>query len=277
MLENFMAAYGYSILMGVAGLIVALILASWAGKAVRGTLSRSPYLDPTTVPLLAQTIRVAIIVLAAIVVLDEIGVDVASLIAALGIFGFAVAIGLRPTSTNFFAGIMLLILKPYRVSEYIEGERVSGVVESLHVFHTVVVTDEGTYVTVPNVAMWSRSIKNFSRPRARRMEIDLVVGRELPFTEIASGIDQIIRSEPDHESGIDPQITVVETAEDSITIRAAIWCDAELSWEVRKTLEEKLREGLTAAGVTVSKIQAPKKAAPKRRTTRPSPPADEDV
>ena len=211
------------------------------------------------------------------VVLDEVGVDVASLIAALGIFGFAVAIGLRPTSTNFFAGIMLLVLKPYRVGEYIEGERVTGLVEALHVFHTVVVTAEGTYVTVPNVAMWSRSIKNFSRPRAIRIEIDAVIGRQLPFSEIASIMDHILRAEPNHEAGIAPQITVVETSKNSITIRAAIWVNAELSWDIRAALKEKLREGITAAGATVSKIQAPKKAAPKKRTTKSVPAADNDV
>jgi len=275
MLENFWATHGYSILLGVGVLIAAWIVASWATKAIRSKLSQRNDFDATTISVIALTLRTAIIVLAAMVVLDQIGVDIASLIAALGVIGFAVAIGMRPTSTNFFAGIMLFFLKPYRVGEYIEGERVTGVVEQLHFFHTVIVTADGTYVSVPNQAMWAKSIKNFSRARAIRVELDVAIEAQLPYGEIAPVIDRILRAEPNRKKDIDPHIITIETAENSMSIRAAIWCDADLSWKVRTDLTEKLRDGITAAGVPVTKIEAPIKETPKK-TTKSASSGDDD-
>jgi small-conductance mechanosensitive channel len=63
------------------------------------------------------------------------------------------------------AGIVILVLRPYQAGEYVDGERVEGIIESVSVFHTVVVTTEGVSAAIPNAAMWSRSILNLSRHR----------------------------------------------------------------------------------------------------------------
>jgi len=151
-----------------------------------------------------------------------------------------------------------------------KGERVTGLVESLHVFHTVIVTAEGTFVSVPNGAMWAKSIKNFSRARPVRVELDIVVELQLSFREIAAVIDGILRAEPNRKAGVETHITIVATKENSMTIRAADWYDAEYALKNRTSLSAKLREGITAAGATVIKIEAPKKEKPKKKAAAAS-------
>jgi small conductance mechanosensitive channel len=276
MLDKFVTNYGYSPLIGIILLIVVWILASWADRALRRMFSKRELFDPLVARFLAFGVRIAILVFASMLLLDEFGLDIATFIAALSILGFAVAIGLRQTTHNFFTGFIMSILKPYEVGDYIEGERITGVVEEIHLYHTVVATGDGTFVSVPNGAMWSKSIKNFSRPRPVRVALDITVERQRPFAEITPIIDGILRADPNRNTGIVPHIVVGEVLENTLVLRAAIWCDAEHVWDVQSRLTEKLREGITAAGVTVLTIEVPKKTPPKKRVVR-APAVDEDA
>ncbi len=265
MLQTFFANYGYPILWGGTVILAAWFLAKWACALSGKWLVQTKHFDATTAPIAAQVIRFSIIVIVSLVVLDQIGVDMGTLIAALSIFGFAIAIGMRPTSTSFFTGIMLIVLKPYKIGDYIEGERVTGLVESLHVFHTVVVTAEGTYVSVPNGAMWSKSVKNHSRVRPVRVELDIVVEDQLPFREVGAVIDGVLRADPNRKSGFGTHIAITATKDNTMTIQAADWCDAEYAAKIRTRLTEKLRDAIMAAGATVISIEAPKKETPKKK------------
>lgn len=269
MLQNFLVGYGYQILIVLGLLILTLLFANLVHKASLRIFARSKIVDETAAPIVAQVIRLTVFIVVGLIILEHYGVDVTALIAALGIFAFAIAIGLRPTTTNFFSGIMLLGVKPYEVGDYIEGERVAGVVDALHIFHTEITTPEGDYVCVPNSAMWARSIRNYSRPGPVRVELDIVVERQLSFSEVKKVIDSSLRAESERKANIDPLIVVAASLQSSMTIRAAIWCDLENSWEVRQRVTDKLRVDITAAGATVKKIGAPRKTRPKKKTVSP--------
>lgn len=275
MLQNVFATHGPSILMGGFIIISAWFLALWTGKLCQKWFMRTAHFDATTAPIAAQAVRITILVLVSMIVLDEYGVDMGTLIAALSIFGFAVAIGMRPTATNFFTGIMLISLKPFKVGDYIEVEKVTGLVESLHVFHTVIVTEDGNFVSVPNGAVWAKPIKNFSRPRPVRVELHVVVEDQLSFREIAAVIDGILRAEPNRKKGMETHVAIVTTEGNTMTVQACDWCDAEHGAKVRTGLSEKLREGITAAGATVISIEPPKKEKPKKKAAASS--GDDDA
>ena len=276
MLDKFVTNYGHLPLIGLVLLIVIWVLAAWADRAVRKALTRQNLFEPGVARVVGLSLRIAIFAIASVVLLDEFGIDIATFIAALGIFGFALAIGLRQTMHGFFTGMLVSVLKPYEVGDYIESDRVTGVVEDIHMYHTVVVTADGEFVSVPNSSVWSRSIKNLSRARPVRVALDITVERQLPFAEISPTIDRILRSEPYRKAQIDPYIVVGDTLENSMTIETAVWCDAEHAWDAQTSLSGKLQEGITAAGVTVTKIEPPKKVTPKKRVVR-APSGDEEA
>ena len=276
MLDKFVTNYGHLPLIGLVLLIVIWVLAAWADRAVRKALTRQNLFEPGVARVVGLSLRIAIFAIASVVLLDEFGIDIATFIAALGIFGFALAIGLRQTMHGFFTGMPVSVLKPYVVGDYIESDRVTGVVEDIHMYHTVVVTADGEFVSVPNSSVWSRSIKNLSRARPVRVALDITVERQLPFAEISPTIDRILRSEPYRRAQIDPYIVVGDTLENSMTIETAVWCDAEHAWDAQTSLSGKLQEGITAAGVTVTKIEPPKKVTPKKRVVR-APSGDEEA
>lgn len=275
MFNDLFSEYGATVLGGALFLAAAWVFGWWADKILGQMLRKQGKIDPSSASLMARFVRFSILVFAGIVVLQELGVEVASLIAALGIFGFAIAIGLRTTSTNFFTGIMLIALKPYKVGDFIEGERVEGVVESVNLFHTVVITKDGVYVAVPNAAMWARSVSNFSRIRPRCIEIDVTVEHGVPFGELRGLTDDVLKAESMVSAGFEPLIRIIDVKVKTMTIRAAFWCDAEHEHGVRDHVSDTLRTSLTAAGAVVKKISSARKTTPKKKVAPPTaPPSD---
>jgi small conductance mechanosensitive channel len=235
------------------------LLAVWAfalllDRLLRRVLKDSTELDESYIAVIARTTRIVIVTLAGIAVLEELGVEISSLIAALGIFGFAIALGLRTPLANFFTGMMIYILKPYDEGDHIEGERVDGAVESIGAFHTVVVTPDGTHVSVPNSAMWARSIKNFSRPRPFRVDLTVTAGRELPFAELVPMIDKIVRADAVLFKDFPPEVRIVDTTEESLIIRVSAWCAAEEAWAFGDRLKAAIGAAIAGAGGSVKKM-----------------------
>jgi len=272
-IPRILAEYGAHVAGGLLFLLLAWLFARIVDKVLRRVLTERTGLDPSYIRVIARTVRFVIIGVAGIAVLEELGVDISSLIAALGIFGFAIALGLRTSLSNFFTGMMIYILKPYVVGDHVEGERVEGAVDSVGAFHTVVVTGDGTHVSVPNSAMWSRSIKNFSRPNPFRVDMTLTVGRELPFAELRPMIDKIVRADPVFFKAYPPEVRIVDTTAQTIIIRVAAWCAAEEAWAFGDRLKLQIGAALAEAGATVQKMIVVRKRP--RTTQEPkSPPKD---
>ena len=262
MFEQMFADYGEPVLGGALFIGAAWLIARMLSLAINYILAHRLKLDSAIIALLSSIVSISIVVLAAIAVLEEIGVEIASLITALGIFGFAIAIGMRTTTTNFFTGVMIFILQPYKVGDYIEGERVEGVVESISLFHTVVVTDDGTYVAVPNGPMWSRSVQNFSRTRPKRVEIQLILERLNSFEAARALIDQALNTEGTAHSNIPQTIKITDVTEKTTTVLIGFWCEADRTWELRTSLSAKLRKIFVASSIGVVRIGAPRKKRP---------------
>ena len=267
-LERFFITHAYMIVGGAVFLAAIVLFAYWAGRFLRFLLCEHLGLDSQIVNLCVRTFRIAVVLLAVITVLDEFGIEITSLIAALGIVGFAIAIGLRTTTTNFFTGIVLRALKPYEVGDTIEGERVEGVVESMNLFHTVVVNADGVYISVPNGPMWARSIRNLSRVRPRRLDLSVRTGHDPAFSKLQPLIVAVLQADPDRYETYAPLVRIDDVSDDTVTIRAAIWCPSDTLAMARARLRSSLNEALSAAGATVSEITDRKKTAPKKSSAK---------
>lgn len=274
MFENYFSEYGASVVGGAIFLTVACVFAVWIDRVIRHFLVERAKLDAAVATVLARTIRISIWVLAGVAVLEELGVEISSLIAALGIFGFAIAIGFRTTANNFFTGVMIFILKPYKIGDYIDGERVQGIVESMSLFHTVLVTDDGIYTAVPNGSMWARSVKNFSRLRPRRLELDIVTDRSKPYEEFSRVIEKTVSDEAALMHDLVPLIRITEVSETKITIRVSVWCDVQHTWDVTQRFSTSLKQDLQSVGVDVESVNVVKRTI--RRPRRPATAIDSD-
>ncbi len=159
--------YGMDVIAALAILIIGWMIAGWAGNKTRKWLTKSSKVDDTLVPFLSNIVRYVILIFVIIAVLRKFGIQTASIIAVLGTVGLAVGLALQGTLSHFAAGVVLLILRPFKIGEVIDAGGKVGAVEEIGLFATNLKTADGIFVYVPNGSLLGAAITNFSRNATR--------------------------------------------------------------------------------------------------------------
>lgn len=167
-------SYSFSVVGAVALLIAGYVVAGFVERGLFAGLARIRGFDVTLRQFFSKLARYAILVLVVVMVLGQFGVQTASIIAAIGAIGLAIGLALQGTLQNIAAGIMLLVLRPFRVGEDVEIGQVAGKVEEIGLFATRLRAVDGIYILAPNSVLWNQPVRNSSRNRVRRN--DLVIG-----------------------------------------------------------------------------------------------------
>lgn len=157
-------------------LVAGALLARWAARAVAAALAETGRIDETARPALASAARYAVLILAFVAALSQIGVQTASLLAALGAAGLAIGLALQGTLANIAAGIMLLWLRPFRVGDYIEivsATPFAGTVKEIGLFACLLESYDGLFVFAPNSSIWTFPLRNHSRNAGRLVSFNV--------------------------------------------------------------------------------------------------------
>jgi small conductance mechanosensitive channel len=233
-----------------------ILLAGWwiAGRAqylVRRALDRVPRIDDTLKPFLSSSVRYFVIVITFVAVLAEFGVQTTSISAVLGAAGLAIGLALQGTLQNIAAGIMLLVLRPFRVGEYIDAGGVSGTIDAINLFTTDMTTYDGIYRSVPNAELWNRNILNYSRNPTRRLDIPVGIAYEDDVEQaldlLLSHLSQDTRVLPDPG----PQVLVTGLGDSSVDLTLRCWTNRTDFWPLRFELNKKVKLWLDAAGISI--------------------------
>lgn len=165
---------GYNGLLVLVVLITSHVAAKALHRWIYNTNERYERFDETLVPVLCTGASASVYAVALVIILDFFGVNTNSIIALLGAAGLAIALALKDTLSNIAAGMMLLILRPFRSGHFIECGSVVGTISEVGLFTTILETPDGLYISAPNSSLWGAPIKNFTKNGKRRM--DLTVG-----------------------------------------------------------------------------------------------------
>jgi small conductance mechanosensitive channel len=162
------------------------------------------------------------VVLAVLIALEKVDVPVTSLVAGLGITGLILGFGLRDTLSNFAAGLLLLIYRPFRAGEVIEVDGTHGVVEELTIVNMQMTRTDGVRVIMPNSKVWGSKIDNYSLSKSRRMELRLKVREddvEIAITTIETALEEDVRILGTPE----PQVEVTSIADNAASLCIWAW------------------------------------------------------
>ena len=244
-------SYGWSVLGSVLILLAGWIVAGWAERAVRRLLDRLQRVDGTLKPFVANVTRYGILVLTVIAVLAQFGVQTASIVALLGAAGIAVGLALQGTLQNIAAGMMLMLLRPFRVGDYVDAEGIAGTVSSVGLFLTELATFDGIYRSVPNAQLWSRQILNYSRLPNRRVDHAVGISYGDSIDAAFAALSAVMQADARVLSDPPPQVMVLALADSAVNINMRCWCSSADYWNVLFDLRKRSKEALDEAGVTI--------------------------
>lgn len=229
-----------NILAGIGTLIIGFWLSGRAAKFIRAQTGKISRVDPTLSPILASIARYAGLILTFVVALGQFGIQTTSIIAVLGAAGLAIGLALQGTLSNVAAGIMLLLLRPFGVGDWIEANGISGTVREIGLFATQIDTFENVYISVPNSSIWSSIIINHSRHDVRRMDIDIGIGYESDLDVAEQALMSLCEDERIQKTPA-PVFLVVAYGDSAITVRLRLYAKYsdyfQLNWDLNRRLK----------------------------------------
>ena len=242
--------WGTRMLSAVLILIAGWVIGNWLSRRIHG-IKR---LDETLKSFLGGTVRYLIFAVAVITILAQFGVQTASLLAVLGAAGLAIGLALQGTLSNVAAGTMLLVLRPFKVGDYITAGGIGGTVKALGLFGTEMATPDNVYIFVPNSKIWNEDIWNYNRNLHRRQDIlvGISYGDDIDnaFDVIKKILDNDARvlKEPEDKK---PEVMVDRMADFAVNLIVRFWCRKDDYWNLRWDVTKKIKEDFDAAGITI--------------------------
>jgi small conductance mechanosensitive channel len=240
---------GLRMLLGIVILILGWSLAGWAKRGLARGLAHLP-LDPTLKPLIASLARYGILMLTLLLVIGNFGIQTTSLIAVLGAAGLAVGLALQGTLSNVASGVMLLVLRPFRVGQFVEiagGKQ--GTVREIGLFATIVITRDGVYVSIPNSEIFSATITNFSRERLRRVQFAVPVDRANDLERTAAVIVAALQANPLVMAEPAPSASISALQEYAAQITAYAHVRSADYWQALPALQMAVQQALNRADI----------------------------
>lgn len=174
----------------------------------------------------------SVIVMGILVAFSQIGVDLAPVLAGLGVAGIVIGFALQDTLSNFASGMMILIYRPFDVGDYVDAGGVSGKVNYMSLVNTTIRTFDNQKIMVPNNKIWGSTINNITAERVRRvdMEFSIAYSDDLELAERV--LEDIINSHPDVLREPEPTIKLMRLGESSIDFIVRPWVKTEVYWDV---------------------------------------------
>lgn len=243
--------YGISALGAVLMLVVGWTISSWSGRALKRVLGRSETVDPMLRGFFASLLRYAILAITVIAVLNQFGVQTASLIAVLGAAGLAIGLALQGTLSNLAAGVMILLFRPFRVGDYVEVAGLAGTVQGVNLFLTELVTPDNVQILAPNGQVWGSAVTNYSFHDTRRL--DLVVGIDYgdDIEAAKATILDLLQADPRVMADPAPMVAVNGLGDSAVDMLARFWCGAGDYWPLKFDMTRAIKERLDRDGITI--------------------------
>src|ERR1044071_1976935 len=249
-------------LIAVLILIAGWIIARWMGRWIHDVIGRSHYIDDTLKPLVSNFVRYAILAITVVAVLSQFGVQTTSLIALLGAAGLAIGLALQGTLSNVASGVMLLILRPFRVYEKIKIADVTGTVREIGLFRTEMVTDDGTFISIPNTTIFSATIINVSREATRRTNFTIEVDRAENVDRIQKAILESLMHDARVLKAPAPAVNVDVLGPVSTTLSVQVWVRNNNFLATQSDIKKRVRLALQEAEIAAPIPVPPPAVAP---------------
>ncbi|WP_417883251.1 mechanosensitive ion channel domain-containing protein [Vibrio rumoiensis] len=247
---DLLVQYGVNILSALCILFVGSFLVKFIHKGVVNLLE-TKRVDSTVVQFIGSLARYALLVMVFIAALNTMGVEMAAVIAVLASASLAVGLALKGSLSNFASGVLIVIFRPFKSKDFIEVGKVSGTVQAIEIFHTVLTTGDNKMVAIPNRLVMSQPIVNFSKHKIRRINFEIGVSYKSDLKKTKQVLARVLESEERILSLPAPTIGVLALANSSVNIAVRPWVKSEEYWKVYYDTLQAIKEELDKEGIQI--------------------------
>ena len=241
--------YGPKLLLAIVLLFIGLFAIMLIRKFVARAF-RIKKLDPTVSGFVLSLVGIGLRILLVIMVLGVLGVPTASLGFVIGAASLAIGFAMKNTLANFASGILILILKPFSLGDFIEARGFTGTVREIQMFNTVMSTTDNKRVIIPNSDLSSSSLINYSAESTRRIDVVFGIGYEDDIDHAFKVLDEIVSADERTHADPKPLIKVVNLGDNSVDINVRVWVDSSDFGLYKMDLLETVKKTFDAQGIS---------------------------
>ena len=249
-LQELAVLYGIKIIIAV----IIFIVGRWVAKALKNVVHRMMVkrnVETTLASFICNMSYITIMTIVIIAALNQIGIQTASLIAIVGAAGLAIGLALQGSLANFAAGFLMIIFRPFKQGDYVEGAGTQGTIEDIQVFTTQLKTLDNKTVIIPNAKLMGDNIINYSAKDTRR--VDLVVG--VSYGDNLQKVKQVLGDVLSKDNRIlkdpPPTIAVLELGDSSVNFAVRPWVKTDDYWDVYFDLTENIKKRFDTEGISI--------------------------
>ncbi len=249
-ISSYIIPWGINIILALAVFVIGRWLANMIVRGVKRLMQRAN-MDEVLIGFLSSILNAVLLVVVIIAALEQLGVNTTSVLAVFAAAGLAVGLALKDSLSNFSAGVMLIIFKPFKVGDFVEAAGIAGVVEEIRIFTTQLRTGDNREIIVPNSQIYSGIITNFSAREQRRIDLVIGIGYEDDIGAAKQILEAIIQSDERILKEPAPVILVSELGESSVDLAVRPWVSSADYWNVRSDLLETIKREFDTRGISI--------------------------
>ncbi len=249
--------FALRILVAVIVFVGGRFLARVLLKGFHRVMERSK-LDISLRKFLGDLVYAVALVAVIIASLDSLGVETTAVIAVLGAAGLAVGLALQGSLSNFAAGVMLIVLRPYKVGDLVMIGKYLGRVEAIKIFHTVLITGDYREITIPNAQIIAQPIENLTVLGRRRLDLVVSVNQTSDLYKVRQLLEAAVLADKHVSAAPPPTIDVAEITDSAIKLHVRPWTTTEHFAQVATDTMERIKTTMETSGLKFSvTLQAP--------------------
>ena len=249
-LQAFAALYGLKIVAA----IVIFVVGRWVARALRNVAKKMMAkgdVDETLISFVGNLTYITLLAFVIIAALNQLGIQTTSFIAVIGAAGLAIGLALQGSLANFAAGVLMIIFRPFKAGDYIEGAGVAGVVEEIQIFATQLKTPDNKKIIVPNAKMMGDNITNYSANDTRRVDMVIGVGYGDDLKKVREILEDILAKDDRILEDPAPTIGVLELGDNSVNFAVRPWVKTEDYWGAYFDVTETVKRRFDEEGISI--------------------------
>ena len=234
--------------------IVVFVLGRWLAIFLRNFLEKTMKrtdVDPTLIAFSTNLAYVAMFAFVIIAAMAQLGIQTTSFIAILGAAGLAIGLALQGSLANFAAGVLMLLFRPFKVDDYIEGGGTAGTVKEIQIFNTILISPDNKTIIVPNAKMTSDKIVNYAQQGTRRVDMTFGIAYDSDIDHAKNILWDILNNDPRILPEPKPMVVVLALADSSVNIACRPWLNAADYWDFYFDMMETVKKRFDAGGITI--------------------------